>query len=301
MRLLFRTALLLALVTVSPLAVAHSADALTTKKVFARYVVDPCPMQEGEPCTVWRLRLSDGRMIRLADAVLPVPTPHGSQVAYYRKSDGALVVHDLTTGKIRAVPGTWSPDANPLKHLSPAGRFAVIGPSYQVVDTYTGQVHTLPFTPDRAISFSPDNAYLIARRPPVVRQPEVDEVFSTKTWTVVRRGSKFGALRMGGAVVAYIDSETIGKPVSIRLWDLTADKPVGPAITIPINEFPQGLFWDRANHLDVVSYLPKKYHHGMIVRGSGYRWRRANDKLRILDTVIPKERGISVVKGSVTY
>ncbi|QYC44247.1 hypothetical protein Nocox_33385 [Nonomuraea coxensis DSM 45129] len=39
----------------------------------------------------------------------------------------------------------------------------------------------------------------------------------------------------------------------------------------------------------------------MIVRGSGYRWRRANDKLRVLDTVLPEERGISVVKGGFTF
>ncbi|MGA5758819.1 hypothetical protein [Nonomuraea bangladeshensis] len=30
---------------------------------------------------------------------------------------------------------------------------------------------------------------------------------------MVRRGSKFGALRMGGAVVAYVDSQTVGKPL----------------------------------------------------------------------------------------
>ncbi|WP_177240498.1 hypothetical protein [Nonomuraea wenchangensis] len=30
---------------------------------------------------------------------------------------------------------------------------------------------------------------------------------------------------------------------------------------------PQGLFRDRAGHLDVVSYLPKKHHHGIVVKG----------------------------------
>ncbi|WP_344206870.1 hypothetical protein [Nonomuraea bangladeshensis] len=49
-------------------------------------------------------------------AVVPVHTPHGSHVAYGRKSDGALVVHDLTTGKIRAGPGSWSPGAGPLRY-----------------------------------------------------------------------------------------------------------------------------------------------------------------------------------------
>ncbi|MGW2149793.1 hypothetical protein ACWCOT_36185 [Nonomuraea bangladeshensis] len=163
--------------------------------VFARYVVNLC-LEEGEPCTVLRLGLSDGRVIRLADAVVPVPTPHGSYVAYYRRSDGAVVVRDLTAGKVRAVPGGWSRAAGPLRHLSPAGRYAVVGSPCQVVDTISGEVHTLPFTPDRAISFSPDNAYF----------------------------------------VAYVDSQTVGKPVYVRLWDL-------------------------ADRLDVVSYLPRKYRH----------------------------------------
>ncbi|MER7364650.1 hypothetical protein [Nonomuraea wenchangensis] len=69
---------------------------------------------------------------------------------------------------------------------------------------------------------------------------------------------------------------------------------------IPADEFPRGLFWDRAGHLDVVTYLPRKYRHGIVVRDRGYRWRRANDKLRVLDTVLPKEREVSVVRGGVT-
>ncbi|MFK4040860.1 hypothetical protein ACI2LC_34050 [Nonomuraea wenchangensis] len=76
---------------------------------------------------------------------IDVPTPHGGHMAYYRKSHGALVVHDLTTGKVCTVLGSWSTGAGPLS--------------------------------------------------------------------------------------------------------------------------PQGLFRDRAGHLDVVSYLPKKHHHGIVVKG----------------------------------
>ncbi|MFG1614619.1 hypothetical protein ACGFI3_17790 [Nonomuraea wenchangensis] len=68
------------------------------------------------------------------------------------------------------------------------------------------------------------------------------------------------ALRMGGAVVAYVDAQTAGK---------TGLRPVlGPG---------------RPSRPD-----------------GGYRWRRANDKLRVLATVLPKEREVSVFTGRVT-
>lgn len=88
-----------------------AADTATTKKVFARYVVDSSPIgthpDEG-PVGPWRLRLRGGQLIRLTDAMFsappswPILTPHGSQVAYYRKPEPselhAYVVISLTPG-----------------------------------------------------------------------------------------------------------------------------------------------------------------------------------------------------------
>src|SRR4051812_12545157 len=77
-----------------------AADTATTKKVFARYVVDSSPRgthPDEDPIGPWRLRLRGGQLIHLTDAMFsdppswPILTPHGSQVAYYRKSDGAWV------------------------------------------------------------------------------------------------------------------------------------------------------------------------------------------------------------------
>ncbi|WP_219468031.1 hypothetical protein [Nonomuraea rhizosphaerae] len=267
------------------------ADTAGARKVFARYVMDSSPRgthPDEKVAVPWRLRLRDGRVVTLADVLLtnpprwPVLTPHGSQVGYYRKPDGAWVVRDLTTGKVRAVPGKFL-SGGAFCLLSPAGRFLVEcdptrqNPSYQIVDSVSGQTHTIPSGRYGKLSFSPDNAYVL-----VVRGPGNIEVYSTRTWTVVHRGTQAGALRMGGAVVAYID--TRDSPAHIRFWDLAAGRSTGTAIQVPLDEIPQVLVWDRADHLDLLSYRENKYHHGLIVRRSGYRWRRANAGMRVLDT-----------------
>ncbi|TMR21139.1 hypothetical protein ETD86_16265 [Nonomuraea turkmeniaca] len=273
-----------------------AADTSAAKKVFARYVVDSSPVgthPDEDPISPWRLRLRDGRLIRLTDAMFsdppswPVLTPHGSQVAYYRKSDGAWVVRDLTTGKVRAVPGRFSRGGGFCK-LSPGGRFLVVcRQPYQIVDTVTGQAHTLPSGHYGKFSFSPDNKYVLFHRktdPDLVsRDPGITEVFSTETWTVVYRGTQVGALRMGGSIVAYIDSH-YSRPTYIRFWNLATGTSARPAIKVPAGETPRALVWDRADHLDVLTYLENKYRGGLVIRKSGYRWRRADDGMRILDT-----------------
>src|SRR5690606_16341282 len=73
---------------------AAPVQAAAKKKVYARYVTDSSPFGQhpDEPLQgPWRLGLQDGRLIRLDDAVFasyrsePALTPHGSQVAYYRR------------------------------------------------------------------------------------------------------------------------------------------------------------------------------------------------------------------------
>ncbi|MEW9534093.1 TolB family protein [Microbispora sp. NPDC049125] len=272
-----------------------AADAATTKKVFARYVVDSSPVgthPDEDPIGPWRLRLRGGRLIRLTDAMFtdplswPILTPHGSQVAYYRKSDGALVVRDLSTGKVRAVPGRFSREGGLCK-LSPGGRFLVVcGQPYQVVNTITGQTHTLPSGYYGKLSFSPDNKYVLFHRATdpnlVSRDPGITEVFSTETWTVVYRGTQVGALRMGGSIVAYVDAQ-FSRPTYIRFWNLATGASAGSAIKVPVGETPRALVWDQAGHLDVLTYLENKYRGGLVIRKSGYRWRRANSGMRILD------------------
>ncbi|MFI7129458.1 hypothetical protein ACIBQ1_27425 [Nonomuraea sp. NPDC050153] len=277
-----------ATVAVLMIAQAGPAPAAAATKVFARYVVDgsPAGSHPDEPAVgPWRLGLRDGRLIRLTDAMfsttspsMPVLTPHGSQVAYYRKPDGAWIVRDLTTGKIRAVPGRFASGGGFCK-LSPGGRFLVgCGQPYQIVDSVTGQAHTLPAGQYDKLSFSPDNKHVLVHRR---TDPGITEVFSTETWAVVHRGTQVGALRMGGSVVAYFDP---GRPGYIRFWNLATGASAGSAIEVPAGEYPEALVWDRAGHLDVLTYMENKYHHGLIVRPSGYRWRRANGGMRILDT-----------------
>ncbi|MFI6734954.1 hypothetical protein ACIBI9_18660 [Nonomuraea sp. NPDC050451] len=143
-----------------------------------------------------------------------------------------------------------------------------------MVDTVSGQAHTFPFTPLH-ISFSPDNSYVLAYRADDPNGSVV--VYSTKTWTEVRRGTQPGALSMGGTTVAYVDQ--YGGTPYIRLRDVATGASAGAAVKVPSGEFDNALTWDRAGHLDLLTVVGKTPSGDII-----YRWRRADDGMRILDT-----------------
>jgi hypothetical protein len=70
---------------------------------------------------------------------------------------------EVTTGKVRVVPGVkWSFTNRFMFSLSPAARFIFIKREpYQMLDSVTGQAHTLPAGQD-VVGFSLDNRYLLA-------------------------------------------------------------------------------------------------------------------------------------------
>ncbi|WP_431912314.1 hypothetical protein [Nonomuraea jabiensis] len=287
-----RMAVLVAALPLLISALGPVADA-TSRTDHVRHAQVACPGKRAfkERCAAWRLWLRSGRVIPLKDARVFQPnstvlaplalSPHGSTVAYFRTRDDALVVRDVTTGKVRTVPGvTWQSGDRMQVRLSPGGRFAVIyyGDVYtersRVVDTVTGQARTFPFSPLH-ISFSPDNDYVIAYNADNPVGSVV--VYSTSTWTEVRRGTQPGALSMGGTTVAYVDQN--GGTPYIRLRDVAAGASAGAAIKVPSGEFDRGLAWDQAGHLDLLTVIGKTPSGDII-----YRWRRANDGMRILDT-----------------
>lgn len=271
---------------------AAPVQAAAKKKVYARYVTDSSPFGQhpDEPLQgPWRLGLQDGRLIRLDDAVFasyrsePALTPHGSQVAYYRKPDGRWVIRDLTTGKVRRVPGRFLSDGA-FCQLSPGGRFLVLcGDTYQIVDSYTGQAHKLSGG-HGPVSFSPDNAYVLHHYnldPHILSQDfGVTEVYDTRTWAVVRHGKRFGALAMGGRVVATMKDHSM----YIQFWDVSTGWPTRRPVKVPEGETARALMWDRAGNLDVLTEVHRKYSKGFVVRERAHRWRRVTDKMRILDT-----------------
>ncbi|MFC4113738.1 TolB family protein [Nonomuraea zeae] len=301
-----RLAVLLA--AISLLLVELQPAALGASRTdHVRYADDSCPGKavvrpNYGHCAPWRLRLRSGRVLRLTDARLlqgsriPVPialSPHGSQVAYIRLSDDALVIRDVTTGAVRAVPGVkWSPVRFAALSLSPGGRFVLLrhhAGQQQVVDTGTGQVRTFPFTVAN-LSFSPDNRYVIARRlhDDTGREPDTVMVYATGTWTEVRRSLtlRLGALRMDGALLAYLDPA--GARPAIRFQDVATGAPAGSALTIPAGETGRRLVWDRAGHLDLLTEVAAKTHGNVLT----LRWRRANAGMRILDTFTTTRRAV---------
>ncbi|QFY12607.1 hypothetical protein GBF35_43900 [Nonomuraea phyllanthi] len=224
-------------------------------------------------------------------------SPHGSTVAYYRLRDDALVVRDVTTGKVRVVPGEkWLPDLRRFS-LSPGGRFAAFPygwngarePLSRVVDTVTGQVHTFPFTAMH-ILFSPDNRHVLVYPSSdfASRTRASVVVYSTETWTEVRRGtspvSMPAALRMGGATLAWVDPS--GGTPYIRLRDIATGAPAGTAMKMPAGERPIALTWDRADHLDLLTEVV----HKTDKRFATYRIRRANGGMRVIDTYTHSKR-----------
>ncbi|RVX45088.1 hypothetical protein EDD27_7865 [Nonomuraea polychroma] len=274
------------------------------RKDYLRHADSTCPgkrkYDEYEHCAPWRLWLRSGRVLRLPEARMfrpgtspPAPigqSPHGSMVAYYRLSDDALLVRDVTTGKVRTVPGEkWSPDIQWLS-LSPGGRFAIISPNPwkttgtqpRVVDTVTGQKHTFPTR--MHLSFSPDNKYLLACQwdDLASRHPVQVVVYSAETWAEVRRGTQpsdlAGPLRMGGTTVAYIDRT--GGTSYVRFRDIATGASTGSATKLPAGEYALRLVWDRANHLDLLTRVFGKPHRN----AATYRWRRVNEGMRVLDT-----------------
>ncbi|MEV5413119.1 hypothetical protein AB0K60_30315 [Thermopolyspora sp. NPDC052614] len=278
------------------MSLGAAAQAETTAaKNFVRHADDSCRDRKGEyyVCAPWRLYLRNGRVMRLTDARVFTGTgrksrapfalsPHGSKAAYFRLKDNALVVRDVTTGKVRVVPGITWPSNRSMIEIGPAGRFIILdrgfSDPYPIVDSYSGRIHTLPVG-EVPQSFSPDNKYLLTSR------GEFVTVYATDTWTVVRtrQAAPSGALHMDGTTVAYIDRGN-RKTHYIRFFNLATGRPAGNPIKIPAGEFGSALYWDRANHLDVLSRVKA----GSSGDRTTWRWRRANDAMRVIDTFVER-------------
>ncbi|MEV0590599.1 hypothetical protein [Nonomuraea cavernae] len=162
-------------------------------------------------------------------------------------TDDALVVRDITTGKVRAVPGVkWSTTNRFMIEISPAGRFIILdrgsAQPYRILDSVSGEVHTLP-AGQIPVSFSPDNKYLLTRG------QEVATVYSTETWRMVRvrQGTLGGALHMDGTTVAYIDRSG-HKTHSIRFLNLATGGSAGSPIEIP-GESGSARVYPRRRHI----------------------------------------------------
>ncbi|TQS27809.1 hypothetical protein [Microbispora sp. KK1-11] len=237
-----------------------------------------CKKKDGYlPCGSWRLALGNGRDSALTDAqVFPRTakgkidkqsyTPlsvsgDGRQVSYFRKKDGMLVVRDVTTNKVRALPRSVSKLPKGIgmgdlaTSLSRDGGLLTIDyydedgkvPSL-VVNVRTGKVRKIPA--DAAVAgFSPDGKHVLVSRGTAenTTQLSVYDEDGRRTNTqvvpqVVANNSPI-ALADDGSSVAVLITTTSAKQ-RVRVYDLSDDT-VSDAVDVrlPKNESAKRLEW----------------------------------------------------------
>ncbi|GGL31477.1 hypothetical protein [Planomonospora parontospora] len=278
------------------------AGAAPVKPVIRHAGLGVCRNDDGvgrRSCGPWRLWLSDGRVRSLPDAHRPdgdhpamgvmALSPDGTRAAYFRKSDGVLMIWEAATGKARrtAVRRPESVSVTELT-LSPRGRFVGIDgehlvslkPVDRIVDTATGKAFDLPRGYDLA-RFSPDEKHLMATH---VRGAVV---YKTGTWSVRLRRSAYmmGDLGRDGVTVAKARRDDVHpskNAVTVRNLD------TGKRRTFPLRlrkgEAPYRARWDRAGRLDVLtdSYRGRSGEEYHVY--TWYRLDRTTGRLRRLDS-----------------
>lgn len=260
----------------------------------ARYAwVDACTIKKDYtvPCGPWTLSLRGGGSLALKDAVVnprlangkvekeasaPVSiSGNGRFVGYFRKSDGRLVVRNLRTGTVKALPGKAAtvPKGLGMSDLdtafSDSGRKFAIDYFDEaaklkslVVDLETDTITT--FRGDEAIQgFSPDGEHVLTSRTTednttefAVYDESGNELESRVVPQIVSNNAPI-ALAADGTTVAMVI--TGPKPTSkarLRTYDLSTDQVSDPvALGYPTgNEFANRLVWDGSGGLTLWTY-----------------------------------------------
>ncbi|WP_436758499.1 hypothetical protein [Streptosporangium sp. V21-05] len=250
---------------------------------------------DGCVCAPWKLWIRGGGVVALPDARVfsvgrrraPLAlSPNGRHVAYFQLGDGALVVLEVATGEVRAVPGvTWSNAMRAARvELSPGGRYAVlgVGGEHRILDTYSGESIPVPLGL-RPWSFSPDARFVLV----------VDDAFQAGIYSIspfAERGRVpvGGALGPDGEVVAHFTARDAG----IRLWDVpTGGIPRRDPIAVPVDRTPTRMRWNSVGHLDLQTVVPRRLRKG---GGTRYTWYRVDQEWGGTERV-----GGFVVPGSV--
>ncbi|WP_214111167.1 hypothetical protein [Acrocarpospora catenulata] len=294
------------------------AEAAAAKPVVRYAGLSSCLQGDGgrRPCGPLKLWLSNGRVVKLPDARRTVAdneyvaaavvsvSQDGAQAAYFRESDGVLMIWEAATGRARQIPKvTWPDDLqmNALT-LSPRGRFVSIRGVLvserevdRIVDTTTGKIFTLP-TGYQSWGFSPDGKHMMSGN------NRTAVVYSTGTWSVKLRRSVYmrGDLGLDGVTVARTRYNDGGPPKNRVLIRNLA---TGKMSTIPIRlrkgEVPLKARWDKAGHLDVLTRSDRQVGREYYRTHTWYRLNRTTRQLKRLDSfVIPSSVGGYVLADS---
>ncbi|MEU8381977.1 hypothetical protein [Streptosporangium sp. NPDC048865] len=234
---------------------------------------------DGCVCAPWKLWVRGGGVIALPGARVfsangqraPLAlSPNGRHVAYFRLRDGALVVREVATGEMRAVPGvTWSNAIRAARvELSPGGWYAVlsIGWKHWILDTRSGESIPVPLGL-RPWSFSPDARFVLM----------VDDTFQAGIYSMspfAERGHVpvGGALGPDGETVAYFTPRDAG----VRLWNVpTGGIPRLDAVAVPAGRTPTRMRWNGEGRLDLQTVTPRRIRKG---GGTRYIWYRIDQE-----------------------
>lgn len=241
-------------------------------------------------CAPWTLWTWDGQVIKLTDARVftdktgkqraPLAlSPDGRHVAYFRRGDGALVIRNMSTGRVREVPGVrWSRRLRSTRiDLAPTGRYLVLGSEQdeKVLDARSGKSTVVP--PGlQPWSFSPGAKLMLA-----VDGEFGAGIYSTVTLAEKGRAPIGGALSPDGTTIAHFTSDDS----AISLWDVAAGRSGGrQPIPLPAAKIPVRLRWDGAGHLDLQMVLPGKAGTGADAVYSWYRLDLGSGTAQPVDT-----------------
>ncbi|MEZ0071460.1 hypothetical protein [Planotetraspora sp. GP83] len=272
-------------------ATTKTATATGASKAQVRYAwVKSCRKKDYTvPCGPWTLSLRNGKTLPLTDArVFPVTyegkgdkesstsiavSGNGRKVAYFRKSDGKLVVRDLASGKVNALPGKAArlPKGVGMGDLdiflSPAGDAAVIdyfdqdakAPSL-IVDLKSGKIRKLA-AHSVVQGFSPDGTRVLVTDATAENTTEFavyDEIgHKTNSQIVPQVVANNTPIALGddGTSVALIITTPAGKQ-RLRVYDLASDT-VGDAVNVkvPASETANRLEWASDDSLTIWELL----------------------------------------------
>ncbi|MBO3749834.1 hypothetical protein J5X84_27450 [Streptosporangiaceae bacterium NEAU-GS5] len=281
------TLVLMAAALVVPATASEATTgAASAADVQVRFAwVKGCPKKEDiVPCGPWTLTLRSGKKRVLKDALVYATTAegkvdktsattfaisrNGKVVCYFRKSDHKLVVRNLVTGKVRALPGKAAvlPKGNGMTlthiYLSYDGAKVLIDYNDDadtqptlVVDLATGATHKLRGDL-RALGFSPDGDQVL-----VQRFTEHTTEFAVYDETGAKVNSQVVPGNVAGIPIALSgDGRTVGVITNakdrqrLRLYDLTSDTASDPVtLKVPKIENVTRLFFDPSGNLVIWS------------------------------------------------
>ncbi|MFI6481558.1 hypothetical protein ACIBH1_26750 [Nonomuraea sp. NPDC050663] len=275
----------------SSMLIAGPAQATATNE--ARYAwLKGCEVKNSFfPCGSWNLTLRNGKNLVLKDAVVFPTTAdgkvdkqasapiaisgNGARAAYFRKSDGKLVVRDLAAGTVTPLPGSAAKLPRGLGMIDIDLAFSANGTKLfidyfdeagtaksVVVDLGSGALTRINGA-EMMQSFSPDGSFVLTSRITSDNTTEFavydsagNEVQSQVVPQVVSNNAPI-ALNDDGTTVAVVITgpETTSK-ARLRTYDLASDT-VSEAVKLsypPEQEAPTRITWESGDGLTLWTF-----------------------------------------------